>query len=449
MNRILAFLLLLTLTGSSLLAQEEKTIEKILTGSWKGAFIRNNAHQRVEMEFSNKEDDLVSLQMMEEWFPSFGEFEVPVEIDSLNRIRFNTGYGKALLKLDENHLELVGHLESLDPSVYIHLKKEPPGAHGNFVLEPIRFKNGAIELNGHLHMPEGYDSKTAVILVGGRGCWPDATAHNLYAKFLRDYGVSVLAYQKRGTGDSGGDCSTATITDLATDLVAARNYLKDHLRGFKKIGTIGISAGGWTMARAEEITDFDFMISIVGPSTSVYAQQMQAVQYGSELFKLNDQARQELEAYTKLLFEAQPGREDFQELSLLLDGAESSGWRSLLDDTDIASSPEEIGNLWVQRHAYDPAKSLSSFTGPFMAIYGDRDWIVPPEENLALLHKYFGGDRKTLLTTHVAYQSDHGLETESGLVTLPDGSSYWHFYRISPVVRIELINFLRRHKLIK
>jgi len=55
----------------------------------------------------------------------------------------------------------------------------------------------------------------------------------------------VLRYDDRGVAESGGNYSTATLDDFASDATAAVNYLKTRKEiDPKKIGVIGHSYGG-------------------------------------------------------------------------------------------------------------------------------------------------------------------------------------------------------------
>ncbi len=430
-----------------LTAQSSDNVPRYLVGSWEGAFIKSNSYQKLDIDFSERDGKVFALQIMEEWHPTFGEFEVPVAIDSIGNISLGTGYGKATLKLDKNNLELVGQLSGFNPAMYVHLKKTASKPKPSYSLEEVSISSSEVTLFGHLHKPMTNDQKTAIIMVGGRGCYPDQTKYNLYAKLLRQYGVSVLAYQKRGTGSSTGDCSLATIEDLADDVISAKRFLETHLNGYEKIGVIGISAGGWTMNKALSKTNFDFMISIVGPSTSVRAQQFQSMGYGLDVYQLSEIARKNVMAYTTLMYMAKSNQKNYDKMMNLLKNSEEEGWKQLLDDSDIPSSVEGIDLLWVRRHKFDPKKALQKYNGPYLAIYGDRDWIVPQKTNIALLKEYFS-DKPDKLTTVLAYNAEHGMEMESRQVDLGGNQSYWHFYRVSPQVRIEIIDFLRKHKFI-
>lgn len=445
MYRILCSLFFLNLCYSAFSQDISTQTQRHLMGYWEGAFIKNNAYQKIDIQFYENDEKLTSLQIMEEWHPVFGEFELPVDIDSLGIISMNTGYGKAKMQLDSNNLEIIGHIENQNPSVYIHFKKVPEPPALNYTVEPVEVTNGEISLQSYLHRPNSNPTKTAVILATGRGCYPISIKYNLYAKFLRQYGITVLAYRKRGVGQSSGDCATATLDDLASDVLACKRFLENHPDGYENIGVIGSSAGGWVMAKAEEQTDFDFMIGIVGPSTSVREQQFQSMEYGCDLYKLTETARKNIEAYTNLLFDAPVNEASFKKIMTLHSKAEAEGWNQLLDDTDIPKSMNEMDNLWVRRHDYDPRESLANYNQPLLMIYGERDWIVPHAENVNRLKEIFSGDRAKLLTTVVAHNAEHGTETEGKYIQLGEGQSYWHFYRIAPEVTIEIVKFMKEN----
>jgi len=115
----------------------------------------------------------------------------------------------------------------------------------------------------------------------------------------------------------------------------------------------------------------------------------------------------------------------------------------MLDATDIPEDAAGIANLWVRRHGYDPGKELAQFNKPFLAIYGENDWIVPHRENVVRLQSLFQNERSKLLRTVVAHQAGHGTEVEGTEVTLASGESYWRYFRISPHIMIEIIDFLK------
>ncbi len=434
--------------SGSLMVQAQGINTIALSGYWEGAFIVANTQQPIKIQFYQEEGNWKCLQIMEEWHPQFGEFLQAVTFDSTNRLKFSSGYGVANVVLDPQNLELIGSIENSDPPMSIHLKKIPSPPPPDYEVSELIIPNKEIELYGHLHTPKFQKAKTAIILAGGRGCYAGNTKFDLYAKILRSYGVAVLAFQKRGNGKSGGDCGTATIDELASDLQACREYLKANMPEIENFGILGSSAGGWVMLRAHEMNPFDFLIGVVGPSTSVFDQQMQSMEYGISYFGLKPDVKEPLLEYTRMMFKARPNKrkwERFQELLLI---AEEQDWKKLLEDTDIPQDQKDIRNLWVRRHNYDPVPMLRDINVPYLAIYGEKDWVVPYKENIAQLKAGFDQQHIQKLTTVIAPNAQHGTEVDAKNIVLEDANSYWRFFRVSPAVTIALIDFLKAYNFI-
>ena len=411
-----------------------------LEGYWEGAFIKENSYQKFDISFSFLEDQIMSLQILDEWHPQFGEFEIPVEIDSSGSLVFNTGYGKAVARFDTASLEIHGHILDSDPPVYVHFKKvaNPPST--LFEAEEQMIQSGDISIYGHLHKPKTIPSKTAIIIVGGRGCFAGNTKYDLYAKLFKPYLISTFSYHKRGTGKSTGDCSLATIDDLASDLAAIKRFLEQHPNDYEHIGVLGSSAGAWVMFKASEMTDFDFMVSVAGPSTSVKEQQMDALEEGIPQFKLSIEAQKEIRKYMDLVFSGEATESGLNKMNRLLENAEKNGWGQLLETTDVPKTKEEISNLWVRRHAYNPSEALQNAKVPYLAMFGERDWIVPYKTNSTRLQDTYGNKEK--LNIILIPNAEHGTEASESSVQLSENQSYWRFFRVSPYVQIELIGFL-------
>lgn len=422
---------------------------RFLEGHWEGAFIAGNTHQPIDIQFYEENGEWKCLQVMEEWHPQFGEFIQDVKLTDNNALLFNTGYGSASLYLDPENLEMTGSVKDSEPAMSLHLKKVPPPPPSDYEVTEVRIPSQNIELYGHLHQPKWKSAKTAIILAGGRGCYAGNTKYDLYGKLFRSYGIAVLAFHKRGNGNSGGNCDEATIQDLASDLQACRRFLEENHPEIERVGVLGSSAGGWVMLRSHEMKPFDFLIGVVGPSTSVFDQQIQSMQYGLQHFDLDPEAREPLLEYTRMMFEAKPRKRKWQRFQVLLTIAEAQGWKKLLEDTDIPDSQETIEELWVRRHAYDPGPILNRIDVPYLAIYGESDWVVPYKENVALLKAAFKGERAHLLTTVVAPSAQHGTEVDAMKVRLKDGLTYWRFFRISPQINLSIINFLNANDLIR
>jgi uncharacterized protein len=119
----------------------------------------------------------------------------------------------------------------------------------------VRFPSGSVTLSGTLTVPPGPGPHPAVAWVHGSGRTTRAYLPDLEALLLR-HGVAVLAYDKRGIGQSGGSYPgespyPSTIDVLARDAAAAVRFLAgrpevDHAR----VGLAGHSQAGWIIPLA-------------------------------------------------------------------------------------------------------------------------------------------------------------------------------------------------------
>src|SRR5882724_2034845 len=132
--------------------------------------------------------------------------------------------------------------------------------------EPVSFTNGTVVLRGTLISPKPKTSQATLILVHGSG--PAERDGFVFAPELVKAGISVLAYDKRGAGESSGDWTKASLDDLAMDALAAVDCIKSRFN-VRRIGLWGGSQGGWIVPMvATRSTNVDFIISVSGAGVS-------------------------------------------------------------------------------------------------------------------------------------------------------------------------------------
>ena len=119
----------------------------------------------------------------------------------------------------------------------------------------VRFPSGGATLSGTLTLPAGGGRHAAVAWVHGSGPTQRAYLPDLAALLVRN-GVAVLAYDKRGIGQSGGTYpgespTDATIDTLARDAEAAARFLASQPEvDAARVGLAGHSQAGWVMPLA-------------------------------------------------------------------------------------------------------------------------------------------------------------------------------------------------------
>ena len=142
------------------------------------------------------------------------------------------------------------------------------------------------------------------------------------AKRLAQYGMAAVVFDKRGAAQRQFDCDKTTIDSHTDDLLriieeVARLAEVDPDR----IGLIGGSYGGWVAPRAAARSKHTiaFIISVVGPSTSVKKQQLDnAVYFAKEQFKGNQMIVDQIQSYTLLEYEINNDEETFKKMMELL-----------------------------------------------------------------------------------------------------------------------------------
>lgn len=132
----------------------------------------------------------------------------------------------------------------------------------------IRFRNGDVELAGTVRLPEGASAGVpGVVIVQGSGTsgrmnpWTAAWTEGLTAR-----GIAVLHFDKRGSGESGGDWKTSGFEDLARDALAAVATLR-ATPGVDPahVGVVGFSQGGKVAGlAAERSADVAFAVDVSG-----------------------------------------------------------------------------------------------------------------------------------------------------------------------------------------
>jgi dipeptidyl aminopeptidase/acylaminoacyl peptidase len=141
----------------------------------------------------------------------------------------------------------------------------------------ISFENASQELMlaGMLFVPDGEGPFPAAVIIHGSGTSRrDNGWYLTLTKYLQDKGIVVLLPDKRGSEKSEGDWRTASFEDLATDTVAAVDFLKHQEQvAISEIGVIGMSQGGhFAPVAAAQSGDIAFIVNVVGGAIPMHDQ---------------------------------------------------------------------------------------------------------------------------------------------------------------------------------
>jgi pimeloyl-ACP methyl ester carboxylesterase len=260
-----------------------------------------------------------------------------------------------------------------------------------------------VKLAGTLTVPQADGPYPVVILITGSGAQDrDETIFNhkpflVLADFLTRRGIGVLRVDDRGVGGSTRPETQGTTADLAEDVLAGIEFLKNRPEiDNARIGLIGHSEGG-TIAPlvASQSGDVAFIVMLAG--STVTGEEV-LYQQGAALLKAagaSDKvlaAERELQSRMFAIVKSTPDSKEAVEkinagVAEYVDSLDEETRAGLgeVKATAAAQAPAVAGNWFRFLLTYDPRPSLEKTRCPVLALNGERDLQVLPAENLAII----------------------------------------------------------------
>lgn len=296
---------------------------------------------------------------------------------------------------------------------------EPPFPYRS---EEVRYGNpeAGIELAGTLTVPEGEGPFPAVLLVSGSGPQDrDETVFGhrpflVLADHLTRRGIAVLRVDDRGVGESEGDFSEATSEDFASDALSALQYLVRRPEVDPgAVGIVGHSEGGLIAPMvATRSDDVAFLVLLAGPGLPgeeiLYLQGEKILRaMGGTEMQVARQREQQAELFGVVREEKDPERRVARLEEVLrarlaeLTPAERAAAGTIPGDSTgleqwLDLQLRSAGSPWFRFFLlHDPRPVLERVTVPVLAITGELDLQVPPDENLPAIEGALvrGGNR--------------------------------------------------------
>ena len=253
---------------------------------------------------------------------------------------------------------------------------EPSGSfRGDYDEEDVRFESDTILLAGTLTIPKGEGPFPGVVTISGSGGQdrdentpgPGGLKLGIFrviADTLTGRGVAVLRYDDRGVAESGGDLSTAGLSDLVADVEAAVDYLRSRPEVDKsRIALVGHSEGGIiapiVAAEDPSIAAIVLMAGTASPLDSVIVQQT--------VDATRDAGGDSIE-----VAEARAGMERLA--AAMREGRD-------IEQLDIPDQLKQLGqSKWLREHIeHDPVATLQRVEVPVFIANGGLDVQVGPE----------------------------------------------------------------------
>lgn len=268
-----------------------------------------------------------------------------------------------------------------------------------YISEDIVFENkkAGIKLAGTLTVPEKGGKFPAVVLITGSGVQnrdEEIMGHKPFlvlADYLTRRGIAVLRFDDRGSGSSEGNFASATTADFASDASAAVDYLRGRVEiDKKKIGLAGHSEGAAAaFMTAANRRDIAFVISMAGG-----AMQGDEILIRQNYLTLNaeESTPENFTHYYIGTLERTYEIIKAYEPEFLAANADSLAVVSTRPSLYYRQTLENIRQIFAQASQpwlnffikYDPKEDIRRVKCPVMAINGNKDMQVDPE-NLRLI----------------------------------------------------------------
>jgi pimeloyl-ACP methyl ester carboxylesterase len=278
----------------------------------------------------------------------------------------------------------------------------------------IHFTSGDAAMVGTLTVPSGAggSSRYPVVVVTHAASAP-TRKYALYRHLMQSLpglGYGVFVYDRRGSGASTGDRSTADYGILAGDAIAAARRLASEADvDARQIGYWGLSQGGWlAVLAAEGDATAAFAISVSAALTTP-AEQMRFAM--SNLLDAHGYSKSDVaeQARTRALLDGYyiDGTVSRETAQKGLDAMADKKW---FKESFLPRSVEAVPSqsLWRRELGYDPVAPLEALNVPVLLIFGDSDPWIPVQRSLQVLPAISRAHRN--ITFRVVPNAGHAMD---------------------------------------
>ncbi|MDE7387709.1 MAG: alpha/beta fold hydrolase, partial [Muribaculaceae bacterium] len=278
----------------------------------------------------------------------------------------------------------------------------------DFIERELHIENPAagITLGGTITVPTDNNPRAALLLASGSGAQnrdEELLGHRPFkvlAEYLASRGYAVLRVDDRGVGESGGDPSSATLSDYVSDLSVCLSVLAKEVP-LVPMGVIGHSEGGLAAIRLAGLRDDCLFIVTLGapawPGDSVIMSQARAMATAMS-------GRWDGEAQQRRIMELVKSSVPAPALRLTLNAElASAGGDARAIPAVKAQVDAQLAVLcslpYREMLRYDPAADIAAVSVPWLAVNGEKDLQVIPD-NLATISALNPSAVTLLLPSH-------------------------------------------------
>jgi pimeloyl-ACP methyl ester carboxylesterase len=246
--------------------------------------------------------------------------------------------------------------------------------------QEVSFKSGDVKLAGTLCLPSAEGSFPCVLMIHGSGPLDrnenargfPLNAFNTIARHLADKGIDSLRYDKRGIGRSGGSYWDAGFYDFIQDAKAAHDYLASH-EHIKKdmLFLLGHSEGGYIAPKIS--LTYTSIAGLILIAATVQRLEKVLLAQSAILKKDVTQGRGFKRGMIKFGFKLFGDPETTQTAVIQKIKGTKKAW--------FRHKGQRVNAKWFREiMEYDPVYTVQNVTCPVLAISGEKDIQVDPQD---------------------------------------------------------------------
>ena len=276
--------------------------------------------------------------------------------------------------------------------------KEGEKPDSTFTVEKIRVPSDGLLITGWLYLPLGDGYFPLIVLTngGGDGSMPIKSLSDWIAPILAHCGYAAFVHDKRGTGESEGVFSETTYNDYITDAGNCAIYLSKHKKiNPDLIGVLGGSEGGRTaISAACRFQEIKFVVSFAGTVVTGIEDRLNAQLNGMvDGGVLSDSLLPVVKPLWETSFKAWASHDPKEHQKV---NAQITEWRKKYDrnilpymKSEMETIPEfsRVLSTWNSM-GFDYLTELTTFTKPWLAIFGEVDRVVPTQASIRNIQHY-------------------------------------------------------------
>lgn len=278
----------------------------------------------------------------------------------------------------------------------------------------VTFASGDATLSGTLITPTTPGPHPAIILLHGSGRLT-RFSFGPYPHFFTSLGLSVLIYDKRGTGASTGrffDRTTLYPHVFVQDALAAVRFLASRADiDARRIGIWGISEGGMLSTQvAAASNQVAFIINSGGFMLPLWEQVLYNIEAQLRADGLSPRDVADAVTFQRLATGTMRTGDGWEQFSAAQADARRTKWYAqYFGDSAGFSSLDSLRRQWEYVYKFDPRIALGSVRCPVLGLFGELDTATPPEVSLRNMREGLTGGGNRDVTLRLVPKANHPL----------------------------------------